>query len=129
MIDVIVSLNDEDFPVLVAGDVYDNDLPDYNAAVHAARVAYRLKFPLDPIEPATLVVRVERVYTDVATRDGAGTTNDHPKAQPSPTEDPDRLTDEELEEATAPDQEFVEDYQGDPEVVNEDAVNEDGAED
>lgn len=70
MIDLLVFLNGERFEVRAAGDVYNNELPDFNAAVKAALDAHFLKHPLEPLDSASLEVTIKRVYTDVAARDG-----------------------------------------------------------
>lgn len=70
MIDLVVSLNGENFEVRAAGNVYNNELPDFNAAVQAALDAQFLKHPLEPLDSASLEVRVRRVHTETAARDG-----------------------------------------------------------
>jgi hypothetical protein len=72
MIDLVVSLNGEDFEVRAAADVYNGDLPDFNAAVKAALDAQFLKYPLFPLDTASLEVSVRRVYQDTAAHDGVG---------------------------------------------------------
>lgn len=70
MIEVIVSLNGEKFTVLAKGDVYNNELVDYNHAVKAALDAQFLAHPLEPLDTASLVVAIARVHRDTAARDG-----------------------------------------------------------
>lgn len=96
MIEVLVYLNGLEFTIRVPGNVYDGDQPDYNAAVAAALVAYHIDYPLDPLDIASLEVRIVRVHTDVAARDGEGVDVNHPVFEPE------YLSEDELEELTAP---------------------------
>lgn len=141
MIEVIVSLNGLEFDLRVPGAVYNGDLPDFSQAVEMALQAYRLRFPLEPLDIPSLVVTVERAFTETAARDGVGVD----VASPS---DPANLSEAELDELTAPDEPvLVEDYSDtdgaddsdfsdfdlpendEREYVSKDAVNEDGEED
>lgn len=77
MIEVLVTLADavyeaEEFEVRCQGDVYNGELPDFNAAVKAALDLQFLAHPLDPLDSASLEVSVRRVHQDTATRDGKG---------------------------------------------------------
>lgn len=70
MIDLFVTLNGEEFEVRAAGDTYNNELPDFNAAVQAALNAQFVAHPTEPLDSASLEVSVRRVYQDTAARDG-----------------------------------------------------------
>lgn len=80
MIDLFVTLNGEEFEVRAAGDVYNNELPDFNAAVKAALDAQFLAHPLEPLDSASLEVGVRRVYQDTAARDGVFDDPESPRA-------------------------------------------------
>lgn len=72
MIDAIVSINGEDFEVRAQTNVYDGELLDFNAAYEVALAQFRIRFPLDSLESASLEVCFRRVHTEVAARDGEG---------------------------------------------------------
>jgi hypothetical protein len=73
MIEALVTLNGEEFTVLVPGNVYDAERLDFNMAVERALTAHHLEHPLNPIDVASLEVTIRRVHTDRAARDGEGT--------------------------------------------------------
>lgn len=85
MIDLVVSLNGEEFEVRAQGDVYNGELPDFNAAVKAALHAQFLAHPLDPLDSASLEVSVRRVYTETAFRDGVFEDAESPRADRPPS--------------------------------------------
>lgn len=105
MIEARVSLNDEVYELLVPSNAYNGDLPDYTAAVNAALGVRRLRYQSHNLDHVSLVVKVERLQADVATHAGA-----EPDPETLSEGGPDEL--DALEELA---QEFVEDYQEDPE--------------
>jgi len=75
MIDLYVTLgdayqDDELFEVRSQGDIYNGDLPDFNAAVKTALYAQFLAHPVKPLDTASLRVMIERIHQDVAAHDG-----------------------------------------------------------
>lgn len=98
----LVSLNGVEFEVEAPGHIYDGERLDFNMAVERALGAYRLEYPLDPIDFASLEVCISRVYTERASRDGVGVDSGHVFVEPA-SEDEADLSDDELDELTAPD--------------------------
>lgn len=98
MIDLIVTLNGEEFEIRAKADDYNGDLPDFNAAVKGALYAQFLAHPNDPLDSASLEVAVRRVYTDVAARDGVF---DDPESPRSDLAEDDSDEDAEAEKRSA----------------------------